>query len=297
MTTWTLGHWYALCSFMVWGTFPLYWKLFQGTDPLLLTCKRIFYTSILLIIITTWRRHWGLLKAIILKPSLLGQLLLATLLISTNWLVFVMAVNKGATWESSLGYYLGPVLSMAMGAVLLKERWTLLGKISFLLACTGLLLFFIQAGSFPWMALYLAASFACYGLVKKRLPIPSLHSLAIEVLLLSPLALIYIISHSQLEISGQFPSFWLSLLLVLSGPMTLLPLYYYGKSAQMIPLGELGMMQYVSPTIQFFTAFFIFGEPLHPERLMAFSFIWLALIIYLMPVVIASFKKRGRKVS
>lgn len=291
---WTKGHWFGVLAFSLWGFFPLYWKLFSNINAQSLTAWRILFTLIALSCMVTFKHEWLVLFRYLKHQGHIGRMLLANIAITSNWFIFIWAVQNDLTWETSLGYYMSPLITICLGAFLLQEKIHPLVKLASLLAGMGLLQFVWITHSLPWVSISLALTFSMYGMLKKKIALAAHLSLMFEGLTLAPLNIIFLAFFSptpMAEISNLS-----MVLLMLSGPLTIAPLYFYNRSAQLIPLNNLGMLQYISPTLQFCTAFFIFHEPMTTDKLMAFLCIWLGLITYLMGPIIFAFIKQRRVV-
>lgn len=208
-------------------------------------------------------------------------LVLNSALVITNWLVYVWAVTNDRTLDASLGYYINPLVSVLLGMVFLRERLSRLQWAAVASACTGVLFLTIRLGVFPWVSLTLAFSFGTYGLIKKRTRLPAIHSLALEMLPFQVVAVVYLVA---LGLSGR-GSFLAgdprtSFFLWASGAVTVIPLLLFGMAARRIRLADVGFLQYIAPTMMFFVAILIFGDPLEPARLVGFAFVWLGLALY-----------------
>jgi len=216
-------------------------------------------------------------------------MILCSLLICANWLIYIWAVNHGKVMETSLGYYMNPLLSVLFGVVFLKERLKLGQWVALGLAAAGVLYITFQYGEFPWVAISLALSFALYGLTKKQLQVDSLSGVAWETLLVVPISLLYL---SYLQSNGTATAWamdsWQIVLLMLAGVVTALPLLWFAAATKYLPLSTIGFIQYLSPTISLLSAVFLFGEAFTTTHLISFSLIWAALVVY----TISSLRKK-----
>jgi chloramphenicol-sensitive protein RarD len=293
---WTKGHSAGLLAFTIWGLFPLYWKIFATLDAYVISFWRFIFTAITLILIVSFLKQWSILKKSLKIPKVLTRLLLASSLIATNWIIFMWAITHQLTWQSSLGYYISPLITVSLGAIILKEKLQSHTKISLLFATTGILFFLVNTGSLPIVSLVIAATFSFYGFIKKKIDLPAHLGMTFETLMTLPLCLIYLLwspIHSQYHLS-----IGLWVLLALSGILTILPMFLYNFSAQKIPLNNLGMLQFISPTLQFITAEFIFHEDIDTYKLYSFTFIWTAVLIYLFgPIIWKIFKVKNPKIG
>jgi chloramphenicol-sensitive protein RarD len=277
------GHWHAVGAYGIWGLFPIYWKLLHHVPPAQLLCHRIIWSFVLLIgVVLSWGQ-WGLFTRAIQKPRVLRLYVLAAGLVSLNWLLYVWAVNAGFIVETSLGYFINPLLSVLIGVVFLGERlrpwqWVPVG-----LAASGILYLTISYGSPPWIALTLAFTWAIYGLVKKVAPLGSLHGLTLETGILFAPVLFYLVyvdrtGHSAF-LHGNAST---SLLLIGSGLVTTIPLWLFASAVQRIPLSIVGILQYIAPTLQFLIGVLVYKEPFTPARCIGFGLVWTALVVFAM---------------
>lgn len=279
-----LGVFQAMSAYLMWGLLPLYWKMLQVAGALEILSNRIFWSMVSILIYLAFRGtlapFWQETKMIFRDRKKSIGLLAATTLISINWGLYIWAVNSGNILATSFGYYITPLLNIFFGFIFLKERFNLLEKISVGVAFAGVAYLTMNSGRIPWAALMLALSFSLYGLVKKRLQLNAIHSLGWETLLLTPLTLAYLIylafqGQSHLNFSTE------GLLLILSGPVTAIPLILFGASVKKIPLSMLAFTQYLSPTMAFFLGVFLYREPFSKVQLISFSLVWLSVAIYL----------------
>lgn len=272
---------YAISSFLLWGLFPLYFKLLQDVSSFDIVLQRIFWSLLFLAAVLTWRRQWGWLGEVIRKPRVLLGFLVSALLLSGNWMLYVWAVNSGRIVDASLGYFMSPLISVLLGYVILKEKLRPLQWLAVLLALGAVLWLTWVNGALPWIGLIIAATFGIYGLLRKTAQLGALQGLALETILLSPLVL-GIMAVGALHGANGFlqasPSS--QVLLVLSGPVTAIPLLLFARAARRIPLSLLGLLQYISPTMQLLTGVFIYDEPFDGPRLTGFMVIWAALAVY-----------------
>jgi chloramphenicol-sensitive protein RarD len=271
---------YAGSAYIIWGFFPLYFHALNSVPPLQTLNHRVVWSFLILAIVILARRDLRSLWHS-LTPHILLTYLAAALLLAVNWFVYVWAVNKGFVVETSLGYFINPLVSVLLGVIILRERlrplqWGPVG-----LAAVGVAVLAFSYGNLPWISLSLAFSFGTYGLVKKIAPLSSLHGLAIETTLLFPFAIIFLF-YVESAGSGAFGhSSWLiNLLLALTGVITVIPLLLFASGARRVTLTTLGLLQYTAPTIQFFIGVFIFKEPMTPPLLAGFIIIWIALALF-----------------
>jgi len=275
------GYIYAILAFVFWGLVPIYFKLVSTVSATEVLTHRIIWSVVLLFGMILVSRQFGAFKLLIKDLSKIKYLVLSALLVSTNWLVFIWAVGHDMIAESSLGYYINPLVNFALGILIFKDRPSFWQKIAIALAFIAILYQVITLGSVPIISLMLAFSFAFYGLIRKQVNLPALTGLYIETLILFPLALIYF---GYLVFVQQnafvFPPNGISWLLMLSGVITVVPLLWFNAAATRISLIHLGFFQYIGPTVSFLLAIFVYDEILVPEKLTTFVLIWIALAIF-----------------
>jgi chloramphenicol-sensitive protein RarD len=271
----------AALAYAMWGLFPLYFQLVSAVPPLEIVLYRSLWSLAFVLVVLAVLRRWAWLRDIVRRPRTLATFALSALLLSANWLVYVWAVNNGRVVDSSLGYFITPLVNVLLGYFVLQERPRRAQWFALAIASAGVLWLTFFAGSLPWVGLVLAATFGIYGLMRKTAPLGALEGLALETLLLAPLAaalLAWRTSHGGSVLSGGDPA--LLGLLALAGPLTALPLLLFAAGARRIPMTTLGVLQYIGPTIQFALGVWLFHEPFAGPRLVGFAFIWAALVIY-----------------
>jgi chloramphenicol-sensitive protein RarD len=276
---------HAGLSYVLWGLLPIYWKLIDQVNPKEILANRIFWSFIFMMVILLLTNKWGLfkqtLKGFAGNKKQMVALIAASILISLNWFTYIWAVNSGHMVEASLGYYINPLVSILLGTIVLKEKLSSAQYISFLLAAAGVLIISIAHGQVPWIALALAVSFGLYGLAKKLINVDSSVGLTLETLMVTPIAVVYMV---YLGVNGTNTLFnstlRTDLLLMGAGAATAVPLLYFAKGAQKIPLSLLGFLQYISPTITLVLGIFVYGEHFSKIQLLSFVFIWSALTIF-----------------
>lgn len=274
------GFWYALGAYGLWGLFPIYWKWLQDVPALQVIGHRIAWSFILLMVVIFSTRQWTKLRST-LTPRVLGLYSIAGLLLSANWLIYVWGVNSGHIVETSLGYFINPLLSVLLGVIFLGERLRPVQWLPVGLAALGVIYLTWTYGSLPWIALSLAFSFGFYGLVKKTSPLGSLYGLTLETGLVFLPAAGYLIftettGQGAFGHSGLIPD----LLMIGGGVVTTVPLLMFASAAKRIPLTMVGIMQYIAPTLQFLLGVLLYKEPFTSTRLVGFSLIWVALVIF-----------------
>jgi chloramphenicol-sensitive protein RarD len=277
---------YAFAAYATWGITPLYFKSVNGVAPLEVLAHRIVWSLALLLLIALITRRVARVWRVFRQPRLVGTLALTTLLITSNWPVYIYAVQQGEVLQTSLGYFINPLISVLLGSIFLGERLRPLQWFSVLLAAAGVMVMSISIGHLPWISLFLAISFALYGYLRKQAPVAPLEGLAVETLLVFVPALCYLLFRSWTGqgsfLSGQ-PR--LDLLLPLAGPATTLPLLLFAAAALRLRLVTIGLMQYLSPTLQFLLAVFVFREPFGEAQLASFILIWSGLALQVCDVL------------
>ena len=274
------GIWYALGAYVFWGLFPIYWILLAGVPALQLLGHRIFWSFLLLFGIVLIARQGKEFRAALHLRALIIYGV-AAILIAVNWLTYVWAVGAGYIVETSLGYYINPLLSVLLGVVFLRERLRPLQWIPIGLAVVAVLYLTFAYGTLPWVALTLAFTFGFYGLVKKSAPLGALHGLTLETGILFLPALGFLL-YSEFSGTGAFlhsPSL-VELMLVGAGLVTVIPLLLFATAVKRIPLTMTGVLQYINPTMQFLLGVLIFKEPFDHRRLIGFGVVWMALILF-----------------
>ncbi len=272
---------YAVAAYGFWGLNPVYFKAVAGIPALEIVAHRTLWTVLLLALLMTLRRRWPAIAEALRDRRTLLLLCLSTLIISVNWLIYVWAIHVERVLETSLGYYINPLVSVLLGVVVLGERLTKLQGLAVLLAALGVLNLAVGAGGLPWVALSLALTFGLYGLIRKTARIGAADGLLVETCLLLPIALGYLLFLAT-EGSGSFATRDLTtdLLIVASGPVTMLPLIWFANAARRLPLSLVGFFQYIAPTCHFLLAVFAFGEPFTRTHLITFLLIWTAVAIF-----------------
>ncbi len=272
---------YAIGAYLIWGFMPVYIKQLAGVPPLQILGHRIVWSFLFLAIVIVALRQTASLRRAVVGMRVLGIYLVAALLLAANWLTYIIAVNEGHVVESSLGYFINPLVSVLLGVVFFHERlrkwqWAAVG-----IATLGVLYLTVDYGRLPWIAIILALTFGLYGLVKKAAPLGALHGLTLETALLFLPALVYLAWEGYQGV-GAFGSGdpGLSVLLAMAGLVTAIPLLMFGSAARSIPLSMVGLLQYIAPTCQFLLGVLVYQEPFSAARLVGFVIIWSALLIF-----------------
>ena len=273
------GFAYAVAAYLMWGFLPLYMKAITHIPPVEIIAHRILWSvPIAGLILIVLGRTGDVMRAL-KTPRMVGMAAVTAALISVNWGVYVWAIANDRALDAALGYYINPLFSVALGAILLREKLARAQWVAVGLAGLAVAILTISAGVLPWVALVLMTTFGIYGFLRKTLPIGPNQGFLLEVLLLCPLALAYL---AWLGPSGQiFAGSWQdTALLIGTGAVTAIPLMLYANGAKGLRLSTIGLLQYIAPTMIFLIAVFIFNEPFGPARALAFPMIWAALIIY-----------------
>ncbi len=272
---------FAAIAYGMWGLFPLYFRQIAAVPPFEIVVHRCVWALLLLLCILAVMRHWTWLWRALRRPRLVALFATSALTLSGNWLVYVWAVNNDRVVDASLGYFVNPLVNVLLGYVVLHERLRLLQLASIALAGVGVLWLAWQAGQFPWIALALAVSFAVYGLIRKTAALGPLEGLTLETFLLGPLSVPILAwwtfeGTSALVTSDLRTTAWL----LLGGPLTIAPLILFAAGARRISMTTLGLLQYITPTMQLALGVWLYKEPFGAARVVGFGLIWLALAIY-----------------
>jgi chloramphenicol-sensitive protein RarD len=276
------GLWIAAASFVLWGLMPLYWHLLKVVPSLQIVMHRIVWSALLVAAWLAWKQGRGWLRTALVRPRAAWMLALSGTLIACNWGLYIWAVNAGHVVESSLGYFINPLVSVLFGVVFLHERLNRAQWLSVALAATGVAWLTWQYGQPPWIAIGLALSFALYGLIRKLVAVDAVSGLGVESVYLFLPALVVLL-WSETHGSGHFASGWglgVDALLIFGGALTALPLIGFAFAVRRVPLSVVGLMQYIAPTIQFLLGVLFFGEAFNRDRATGFVFIWVALAIF-----------------
>ena len=283
------GIWNGLGAYILWGFFPIYWKLLHDVTALQVIGHRIGWSFLLLVAVILLTRQWKEFRSAAFVPKAIGIYTIAGVLLTINWLIYVWGVNAGFIIETSLGYFINPLITVLLGVLFLGERLRLTQWVAVALAAAGVLFLTMTYGRPPWIALSLAVSFGIYGLVKKLAPLGSLYGLTLETALVFPIALLYLL-FVQSAGTGAFLHHGLltDILLIGTGAVTSIPLLMFASAARQIPLTMIGVLQYIAPTLQFLIGVFLYHEPFDQSRLIGFSLVWLALILFWIENYLAS---------
>lgn len=284
---------YGIGAYLLWGLFPIYWKLLESVPAIQLISHRIIWSFVLLAIIVFVTQQWKAFRSAVLSPKVILIYLASAIFLTINWLTYVWAVNSGYVVESSLGYFINPLLSVLLGVLFLREKLRAWQWVPIGLAAVGVTYVAISYGQFPWIALTLACSFAVYGLIKKTAPLGSLYGLTLETgLLFIPAVAFLLIMEGQGQGAFLHSGSVKDLLMAGAGVVTTIPLLMFASAAQRIPLSMVGVLQYITPTMQFILGILVYHEPFNQSHLIGFCIVWLALIIFWVEGFLASRRSR-----
>ncbi|WP_027364466.1 EamA family transporter RarD [Desulfotruncus alcoholivorax] len=275
----------AAGAYILWGILPVYWKLIQQVPSEQILAHRFIWSFVFLLAVILVTRKTGTclseVSEIVKEPRKLICVMLASVLISINWFTFIWAVNHNHILETSLGYYINPLVSVMLGIIVLKEKLSFWEAVSFLLAIIGVLNMTFHYGVFPWVALTLAFSFGLYGLFKKMVDIGAITGITLETLFITPIALTFVF-YVHINGTGAFSinTPMVTALLMGAGVVTAVPLVLFANGAKRLPLSIVGFLQYIAPTLTLFLGIFLYHEPFTSSRLTSFIFIWAALTIF-----------------
>lgn len=274
------GFIYAFAAYGLWGFLPLYMKLLEEIPAVEVMAHRALWSLPVAAVILGFLGRTGDVLPALKSPKRLATLFVTASVISINWGIYVWAISVDRTIETALGYYINPLISVALGAAFLGERFTRAQLVALALACLAVLILTILGGGLPWVSLALAFSFAIYGFLRKTVDVGPTQGFLIEVMLHSPFALLFIVWW-QANGQGHFlEASWLTWMFLGCGPVTAIPLILYAFGAKGLRLSTIGLMQYIAPTLIFLIGLFVFGEPFSMWQLIAFVLIWTALAIY-----------------
>lgn len=266
---------YGISAYTLWGIFPIYFRALSHVSPWIILANRIVWSVLFLALIVFWKREWPAIWPVLRSPRSVLLLCLGSILIAINWLIFIYAVTTKQVLQSSLGYFINPLVSIAFGVVFLKEHLRPVQWLAVGVAMAGVANLALRGSALPWIAISLAVSFALYALVRKKVNINSLHGLLVETAVLLPMASSTLVFMP----AGDLPqsTWWL---LSLAGVITAVPLLLFGAAVRRLKLSTVGFLQYIGPTLQFLLAILLFREPLDSAKLLSFVLCWAAIAIY-----------------
>jgi chloramphenicol-sensitive protein RarD len=284
----------AISAYFIWGLAPIYFKLISMISADEIMVHRIVWSSLLLFIIVIISKKWRALLTTLKQKKLILNLMLSASFLAVNWFLFIWAVNNDHLLDASLGYYINPLFSVALGVIFLGERLRKPQKIAVALALLGVLIQLIALGSLPIVSLALAGTFGIYGLLRKKMHLDSFVGLLIESAMMLPLALIYWLFFVESNTTNMaMNTTELNLLLMAAGIVTTAPLLCFTAAAKRLTLSTLGFFQYIGPSMMFILATFFYQEPLQMAKLITFAFIWLALLVFSIDSL--NFHQRNKK--
>ena len=294
----TLGLIAGIACFTTWGLIPIYWKLLGAVPATEILAHRFVWTTIFLSILLSWQRRWPEVTANVRSRSARIFCLTGGLAIASNWFLFIYAVNTGRVIETSLGYFMTPLMNVLFGALFLRERLTRLQFVSVMLAALGVLNLTFGYGRFPWIAVLLCVTFGLYGLLRKQSGTGAIPGLFIETILLVPFAVVFLIylQRSDTLLFGRV-GWSLSILLISTGVITAIPLFWFGYATRHLRLITVGFLQSLSPIGSYFLGVFLYPEPFTRGHLVTFILIWLALALFTGEAVLRWRSSRVRKID
>ena len=273
--------WYGVAAYSLWGLLTLYWRLFPHVPAIQVLSHRIVWSFVVLTVLVeaSWRQRRAVLHSI--TPGVVVLYAVAAVLIGANWFLYVFSVNNGFIVESSLGYFMTPLVNVLMGVAVFRERLRAMQWLAVAFAFGGMLWLTLAYGTLPWIGLALAASFGSYGLVKKKATLPSLEGLTVETAVLVLPAILYLAALNRngdgaYLHSGTATDF----LLAAGGIVTVVPLLLFATAVRRVPLSVIGILQYIAPTIQFLLGVYAFHEPFTRSQLTGFGLVWLGLVVF-----------------
>lgn len=294
--TQTAGVAYAGGAYLLWGVLPLYFLLLVPTGPWEVVAWRVLLSFVFCILLLTVTRGWTAIGAIIRQPRLLGWTALAGVLIYVNWQVFLIGTLNGHVIETSLGYFINPIATVLLGVFVLKERIRRLQWAAIGIAAVAVIVIVLFYGSFPWIALSLTASFGVYGLIKKKIgpAVDAISGLTLESFWLIPIAVVQLIVVAMTTgITMGAHGAWHAVLLAFAGVATAVPLLLFAAGTRRINLTVIGMIQFVTPVMQFIIGAAVLGEPMPLERWLGFVIVWIAIAVFIIDLLLAA--RRGRR--
>jgi len=276
------GFIYALLAYLWWGIIPIFWKQIDHVPSMEIVAHRIIWGCVIVLLVILFMRQWSDLIEVFRDRATLLRLSIASVLVSVNWAIFIWAVNNDRIVETSLGYFINPLVTVIFGMLVFKESLRSWQIVALVMAALGVMVMIVGTGGVPVVSLSLAITFACYSVIKKQVNLPATHGLAVETLLMMVPTLIVVAYYSYQGL-GNFSVTEepiTSLMLVFGGLFTLIPLLLFAAAAKRVSFTALGMTQYIGPTCQLFIAVAIYKEPFGIVKLIAFGLIWLALLVY-----------------
>ncbi|WP_394195313.1 EamA family transporter RarD [Microbacterium foliorum] len=297
--TQTAGVAYAGGAYLLWGVLPLYFLLLVPTGPWEVVAWRVLLSFVFCLLLLTVMRGWAAFGVIVRQPRLLGWTALAGVLIYVNWQVFLIGTLSGNIVETSLGYFINPITTVLLGVFVLKERIRRLQWAAIGIAAVAVIVIVLFYGEFPWIALSLTASFGVYGLIKKKIgpAVDAVSGLTLESFWLIPIAVVQLIlvAATPAGITMGSQGVWHAVLLAFAGVATAVPLLLFAAGTRRINLTVIGMIQFITPVMQFIIGAVVLGEPMPPERWAGFIIVWVAILVFLIDLLLAA--RRGRRID
>ncbi len=288
------GMWLAIGAYATWGFFPLYFHALQGVPPLEILSHRVVWALLFLVAVLTWRQQWGWLGLALRQKKVVLTFAAAGTLLAINWLTYIWGVNSGYVVETSLGYFINPLVSVFLGMIFLRERLRPGQWLAIAVAFTGVVYLTLTYGRLPWIALTLALTFGTYGFLRKVGKLGALEGLTLETGFMFLPALGFLLWQESNGAAAFGHANWShTLLLGFAGVATAIPLLMFGQAAREIPLNVIGILQYIAPTFQFLIGVLVFREPFSPHQLIGFSFIWIALVLYTVESILQTRRRRA----
>jgi chloramphenicol-sensitive protein RarD len=272
---------YGILTYVLWGFMPLYWKALQAVPASEILAHRMVWSLFFVLALLAYKRHWRWIRPSLGNGRIMLTFFITAILLTINWFTYIWGVNAGFIIETSLGYFINPLVNVLLGFLFLKERLRRGQLLAILIALSGVVYLTISYGAFPWLALTLAITFAFYGLLRKTASLDAAEGLALETAILFLPAVVFLLFLSRngsSSFANSTPQ--TTILLMGAGIATGVPLLLFSTAARRITLTNIGLLQYLAPTIQFLLGVLVFKEIFTPTHMVAFSFIWLALIIY-----------------
>jgi chloramphenicol-sensitive protein RarD len=270
----------GISAYTLWGVFPLYFHALSDVPPFTILCHRIVWSSLFLVVVVAWRREWDAILSVLRKPREMLLLGAGSILIALNWLIFIYSISSHQVLQASLGYFINPLLSIALGMIFLGERLRRWQWVAVSFALVAVVNQAVRGGELPWIAVSLAVTFGFYGLVRKKVTINSLHALLVETSLLVPMS---IVALAWLPAASFSRLSWG--LLSVSGIVTAVPLLLFGVAVRRLRLSTIGFLQYIGPSLQFSMATLVLGEHIALSKMVSFFLCWIAIGIYLVDSV------------
>lgn len=274
---------YALTAYVIWGLFPLYFKALEQVPSLQILAHRMAWSLLFVALLLALLKRWSWMRLLREQPALLARFALSAVLLSSNWGIYIWAVNSNHVVDASLGYYINPLVNVALGSVLLHERLRGLQWVALAIAAAGVTVMAIEVGHVPWISLSLALTFGSYALLRKTAPLGALEGLAVETAVLFPLAVAYLFWLSTQGMnafaSADLSTRWL---LVAAGPVTTIPLLLFAAGARRMSMTLLGVLQYITPTLQLALGVWLYHEPFAAAKIVGFSLVWVGLAVFLL---------------